>query len=117
MSRSSSTPGAKSAAASAQIVGMPGLQARPTGGRTSIGTGVLLAFKPLRPAGWRALPDLLPVDRQVEQAVALIHRLDAAPRRPVGLEDIRAKPIVRLWDLIVPRTATFAPSNEPFTFP
>jgi hypothetical protein len=33
--------------ASAQIVGMPGRQARPLGGGTSIGTEILLAFKPL----------------------------------------------------------------------
>src|SRR5260221_13244235 len=44
--------------ASAQIVGMPGLQARPLGGGTSIGTELLLAFPPLRPAGRRILPHL-----------------------------------------------------------
>src|ERR1700722_7810389 len=79
----------KSAAASPQVIGPPGLQPRPLGGGTFIGTGLLLAAKPLWPAGRRVLPRLLPpVDRQVEQIVAVIHRLDAAPRRPVGLEDI-----------------------------
>ena len=35
------------------------------------------------------LPPLLPpVNRQVEQPIAVIHRLDAAPRRPASLEDI-----------------------------
>src|SRR5947209_711890 len=78
-----------SALPGAQIVGIPGLQARPLGDGTSIGTEVLLAFKPLRPAGRRVLPRLLPaVDGQVEQPVAVIHRLDAAYRRPVGLEDV-----------------------------
>src|ERR1700730_16173301 len=49
--------------AGAQIVGIPGLQARPLGGGTSIGTDILLAFKPLWPAGRRVLPRLLtPVD-------------------------------------------------------
>src|SRR6202043_3361073 len=75
--------------AGAQIVGIPGLQARPLGGGTSIGTDILLAFKPLWPAGRRVLPRLLtPVDGQVEQPVAVVHRLAAAPRRPVSLEDI-----------------------------
>jgi hypothetical protein len=49
----------------------------------------LLACKPLRPAGRRVLPRLLPpVDGQVDQPVAVVHRLDAAPRRPVSLEDL-----------------------------
>src|ERR1700720_2412014 len=79
----------RSVLASAQIVRMPGLQARPLGGGTSIGTGNLLALKPLWPAGRRVLPRLLPpVDGHVEQPVAVIHRLDAAYRRPVSLEDI-----------------------------
>jgi hypothetical protein len=83
--------GTKSAAAGAQIVRMPGLQARPLGGGTSIGTEVLLATKPLWPAGRRVLPRLLPpVDRQVEQPIAVIHRLDAANCGPVSLEDIRS---------------------------
>jgi putative ABC transport system substrate-binding protein len=39
----------------------------------------------------RILPRLLPpVDGQVEQPIAVIHSLDAAPRRPVSLEDIRS---------------------------
>ena len=81
--------GPKSAPAGSQVVRMPGLQARPLGGGTSIGTGNLLALKPLWPAGRRVLPRLLPpVDGHVEQPVAVIHRLDAAYRRPVSLEDI-----------------------------
>src|SRR3982074_278512 len=72
-----------------QVVRIPGLQARPLGGGTSIGTDTLLAFPPLWPAGRRVLPRLLPpVDGQVEQPIAVIHRLDAASRRPVSLEDI-----------------------------
>ena len=38
--------GTKSAASSAQIVRMPGLQARPLGDGTSIDTEILLAFRP-----------------------------------------------------------------------
>src|ERR1700730_537548 len=80
-----------SAPAGSQVVRIPGLQAGPLGGGTSIGTDILLAFKPLWPAGRRVLPRLLsPVDGQVEQPVAVIHRLDAAYRRPVNLEDIGA---------------------------
>src|SRR5919197_2978232 len=72
-----------------QVVGMPGLQARPLGGGTSIGTHMLLALSRLWPAGRRVLPRLLPpVDGQVEQTVAVIHRLDAATRGPARLEDI-----------------------------
>src|SRR5712692_5390531 len=78
-----------SAPAGSQVVRIPGLQAGPLGGGTSIGTGNLLAFKPLWPAGRRVLPRLLPpIDGQVEQPIAVIHRLDAAHRRPVRLEDI-----------------------------
>src|ERR1700675_92039 len=67
---------------------MPGFEARPLGRGTSIGTDNLLAFEPLWPAGRRVFPRLLPpVDGQVEQPVAVVHRLDAAPRRPVSLED------------------------------
>src|SRR5262245_26666217 len=56
---------------------------------TSIGTVLVLAFRPLWPAGRRVLPCLLaPVDGQVEQPVAVIHRLDTAPRRPVSPEHI-----------------------------
>jgi hypothetical protein len=68
--------------------GMPGLQARPLRDGTFIGTHTLLAFPPLWPAGRRVLPHLLPpVDGQVEQPVAVVHRLDAAHPRPVSLED------------------------------
>ena len=78
-----------SAPAGSQVVGIPGLQARPLGGGTSIGTEILLAFKPLWPAGRRVLPRLLPpIDGQVQQPIAVIHRLDAATCRPVSLEDI-----------------------------
>src|SRR4029077_21022748 len=69
--------------------GIPGLEAGPLDDGTSIGTAIVLAFRPLWPAGRRVLPTLLPpIDAQVEQPIAVIHRLDAAPRRPVGLEDI-----------------------------
>src|SRR4030095_12853438 len=68
---------------------MPGPPARPLGDGTSIGTvRMLLAVPPLRPAGRRVLPTLLPpVDRHVEQSGAVAHLLNAAPRRPVRLED------------------------------
>ena len=46
--------------AGSQVVRIPGLQARPLAGGTSIGTGNLLAFKPSWPAGRRVLPHLLP---------------------------------------------------------
>src|SRR5580658_8647372 len=82
--------GMGSAPGGPEVVGPPGLQARPLGGGTSVGTEVLLAFKPFWPAGRRVLPCLLPpVDGQIEQPVAVVHRLDAAPRRPVSLEDAR----------------------------
>jgi carboxymuconolactone decarboxylase family protein len=56
-----------SAPAGSQVVRIPGLQARPLGGGTSIGTGNLLALPPLWPAGRRVLPRLLPpVDGQIE---------------------------------------------------
>src|SRR6476619_191300 len=72
-----------------EVVRMPRLQARPLGGGTSLGTRILLAVKSLRPAARRVLPHLLPpIDGQVKQPIAVIHRLDAAPRRPVSLEDI-----------------------------
>jgi hypothetical protein len=72
----------------AEVVGASGLQARPLSGRTSIGTqrvhNVVL-WPPFR----RVLPRFLPsVYGQVEQPVAVIHRLDAADRSPVSLEDI-----------------------------
>src|SRR5947209_10272698 len=71
-----------SAAAGSQIVRIPGLEARPLGSGTSVYSELLLAFKPLWPARRRVLPHLLPpVDGQVEQPVAVIHRLDAADRR------------------------------------
>src|SRR5262249_18010032 len=81
--------GSGSAPAASEVVGISGLQAGPLGGGTSINAEILLAFESLRPAGRRVLPGLLPpVDGQVEQAIAVVHRFDAAPRRPVGLEDI-----------------------------
>ncbi len=52
--------GRGSAPAGSQVVRIPGLQARPLGGGTSIDTEILLAFKPLWPAGRRVLPHLLP---------------------------------------------------------
>ena len=49
--------------AGSQLVRIPGLQARPLGGGTSIGTGNLVAFPPFWPSGRRVLPRLLaPVD-------------------------------------------------------
>jgi hypothetical protein len=44
----------------AEVVGASGFEAGPLGGGTSIDTEILLAFKPLRPAGPRVLPRLLP---------------------------------------------------------
>jgi hypothetical protein len=80
-----------SAPAGSQVVRISGPQARPLDDGTSIGTVIMLAVRPLWPAGRRVLPPLLPpVDGQVEQPVAIIHRLDATPRCPVGLEDIRS---------------------------
>ncbi len=71
----------------AQIVGPPGLQARPLDDGTSIGTVRMFAFPPW-PAGRRVLPRLLPPENcHVEQSVAVAHRLDAPARSPVGLED------------------------------
>src|ERR1022692_1342075 len=73
----------------AEAVRIAGLQAGPLGDRTSISTVIVLAFRSLWPAGRRVLPPLLsPIDGQVEQSIAVIHRLYAAPRRPVSLEDI-----------------------------
>src|SRR5476649_2526833 len=77
------------AGSDAEVVGVTGFEAGPLGGGTSTGTGILLAYKPVWPASRRVLPLLLsPVHRQVVQIVAVVHRLDAAPRRPVSLEDI-----------------------------
>ncbi len=77
---------------------MPGLQAGPLGDGAAdprrsrpgaVGTKRMRTFRPLWPAGRRVLPRLLsPVDGQVEQPVAVVHRLDAAPRRPVSLENL-----------------------------
>jgi hypothetical protein len=51
------------APAGSELVRIPGLQARPLGGGTSIGTGTLVAFPPFWPGGRRVLPRLLaPVD-------------------------------------------------------
>src|ERR1700677_121177 len=75
-----------SALAGSQGVRIPGPEARPLGGGTSVGTGKILASKP---AGRRVLPRLLPpVDGQIEQPIAVIHRLDAAHCGPVSLEHI-----------------------------
>src|SRR5580704_1232372 len=71
-----------------EVVGIPGHQAAPLGGGTPVGAGNLLAAIPLRPTLRRVFPRLLPpVHGQVEQTIAVIHRLDAAPRRPISLED------------------------------
>src|SRR5580698_9197001 len=78
-----------SALAGSQVVGIPGLQPGPLDDGTTFSPVTVLAFRPLWPASRRVLPALLPpVDGQVEQPVAVIHRLDAAPRRPVSLEHI-----------------------------
>src|SRR5262249_49690674 len=72
---------------------MPSLETRPLGNGTSIDTEILLAFKPLWPARRGVLPHLLPpVDRQIEQSIVVIHRLDAADRRPISLEHTRFVP-------------------------
>src|SRR5215831_17312256 len=71
-----------------QSVGVPGLHAGPLDNGTSIGAVWVLNFRTLWPAGRRVLPRFLPpVDCQVEQAIAVIHRLYAAYRGPVSLED------------------------------
>src|SRR5215212_1180739 len=82
--------GNQSAAASAQIVGMSSLKAAPMGDRPAIRTHALLALTPsLGPASRRVLPLLLPpIDCEVKQSVAVVHRLDAAPRGPVRLENL-----------------------------
>src|ERR1700733_3313453 len=78
----------RSTSTRSQVVRIPGLEARPLGGGASFAAGKILAFKP---AGRRVFPQLLTaVDGQVEQPIAIIHRLDAAYRRPVSLEDIGA---------------------------
>src|SRR6516162_4033191 len=80
-----------SAPARSQVVGMPGLQAGPLGDGAPIDTVVVFALRPPRPAGRRVLPPLPPpIDGQVEQPIAVVHRLDAAPRRPVSLEHSRS---------------------------
>jgi hypothetical protein len=77
-----------SAPAGSKVVRISGLQARPLRGGTSISTQRVHNV-PLRLASRRVLPRLLPpVDRQVEQPIAVIHHLDAARRRPVSLEDL-----------------------------
>src|ERR1035438_3712906 len=72
-----------------EVVGASRFEAGPLSGGTSVATHNLLAFKP---AGRRVLPLLLPpVGGQVEQPVAVIHRLDAAAGSPVGFEHIRGR--------------------------
>src|SRR3954469_20553881 len=72
-----------------EVVGVSGLQPRPLGDGASVGPVRVpaVAATPLRPAGGRVLPRLLAsMNGQVEDAVAVVHRLDAAAARPVGLE-------------------------------
>src|SRR5579863_8317706 len=77
-----------SARAGTQIVRMSGLQAGPLGNRAPISAVTVLPVRTLRPAGRRILPPFLPpIDREVEQRIAVAHPFDAAPRRPVRLED------------------------------
>src|SRR5262249_43471768 len=81
-----------------EIVRMAGLQARPLEDGPSIGTELsamlmrmafVLSIELLRPTRRRVLPRFMsPVDGQVEQPIAVIHRFDAANRRPVSFEDI-----------------------------
>src|SRR5262245_16655593 len=79
---------AGSAFAGSEVVGMPGFQARPLGGGASVGPHAMLAFPPLWPAVGRVLPCLVPpVDSQIEQPVAVVHRLDAAHPGPISFED------------------------------
>src|SRR6516164_3325867 len=74
-----------------EIIGMSGLHARPLHDGTTIDAVRVHVFWQLWPAGRRVLPMLLPaVDSEVEQAIAVVQRLDAAPRRPVSLEDFRS---------------------------
>ena len=73
----------------AQVVRIPSLQARPLGDGTSIDTvscACLSAVAASRPAS----PPTSPAARRPSSraTVAVIHRLDAAPRRPVSLEDL-----------------------------
>jgi hypothetical protein len=78
-----------SALTGSQVVRIPGPQARPLDDGASVDAVRVRAFRPLWPAIRRVLPRLLPtLDGQVKQPIAVIHRLDAAPRRPVSLEDL-----------------------------
>jgi hypothetical protein len=76
---------------SAEVVGASGRQPRPLGDGTSVGAELLALAAdppPLRPAGGRVFPGLLPpVDGEVHERVAVVHGLDAADGRPVGFED------------------------------
>jgi hypothetical protein len=77
-----------SALVGSRVVRESGPQVRPLRGGTSIGAHILLTSSPSWPTGGRVLPRLLPaVDRHIEQTVTIIHRLGAASRRPVRLED------------------------------
>src|SRR5215208_2175178 len=69
---------------------MSSLEAAPLGDRAAISTHALLALAPtLGPASRRVLPILLPpIDCEVKQSVAVVHRLDAAPGGPVRLENL-----------------------------
>src|SRR5215470_7520219 len=85
---SSSARVKRSASAGSEVVRIAGLQAGPLDDGTSTGTVRVLAVQPLGPAARRVFPLLLPpVDGQVEQPIAVVHRFNAAPRCPVGLED------------------------------
>src|ERR1041385_1170374 len=64
------------ARAGPEVVGIPGPQAGPLRDGTAVDAEILFAFRPSQPAGRRVLPLFLPsVDGQVEQSIAVIHRL------------------------------------------
>ncbi len=73
-----------------QIVGMSCLQPTPLRDRPAVATKWMIGLAPaLWPAVGRVFKVLLPpIDGQVEQAVTVVHRLDAATGRPVGLEHL-----------------------------
>src|ERR1700744_4092117 len=68
------------APAGSEVVGIPGLHARPLHDGASCSAVAVLAFRPLWPTGRRILPAFLPpIDGQVEQPGAVVHRLGPAP--------------------------------------
>ena len=88
--------GTTSAVVRSQIVGMSRLQATPLRDGPAVATKRMVGFAPvLWPAGRRFFPILLPpIDCQVEQTLTVVHRLDAATGRPIGLEHVGPAPQV-----------------------